>query len=280
MKTLTRRFMLGGLGATWAGGANALGLTPSPDLLGQEWTVTGTAHDPDYTVWAGFLNAYIKATPGSVTLVDYAGALADGADAALSAWLAETQQIDPATLRKPAQMAWWINLYNAVTVDLVLKHYPVKTIRKINGGWFDLGPWGDEVVTVNGQRLSLNDIEHRILRPIWRDPRIHYAVNCASIGCPDLAAEPWRAEGLEGRLDDAARAYVNHPRGVRIEGGNLIVSSIYDWFAADFGNNDAEVIAHLRRYAAAPLRDQLQGRTSIDGDDYDWSLNATPTGQG
>lgn len=280
MKTLTRRFMLVGLGATWAGGANALGLTPSPDLLGQEWTVTGTAHDPDYTVWAGFLNAYIKATPGSVTLVDYAGALADGADAALSAWLAETQQIDPATLRKPAQMAWWINLYNAVTVDLVLKHYPVKTIRKINGGWFDLGPWGDEVVTVNGQRLSLNDIEHRILRPIWRDPRIHYAVNCASIGCPDLAAEPWRAEGLEGRLDDAARAYVNHPRGVRIEGGNLIVSSIYDWFAADFGNNDAEVIAHLRRYAAAPLRDQLQGRTSIDGDDYDWSLNATPTGQG
>lgn len=280
MKTLTRRFMLVGLGATWAGGANALGLTPSPDLLGQEWTVTGTAHDPDYTVWAGFLNAYIKATPGSVTLVDYAGALADGADAALSAWLAETQQIDPATLRKPAQMAWWINLYNAVTVDLVLKHYPVKTIRKINGGWFDLGPWGDEVVTVNGQRLSLNDIEHRILRPIWREPRIHYAVNCASIGCPDLAAEPWRAEGLEGRLDDAARAYVNHPRGVRIEGGNLIVSSIYDWFAADFGNNDAEVIAHLRRYAAAPLRDQLQGRTSIDGDDYDWSLNATPTGQG
>ncbi|MGB0411245.1 MAG: DUF547 domain-containing protein [Pikeienuella sp.] len=280
MKTLTRRFMLVGLGATWAGGANALGLTPSPDLLGQEWTVTGTAHDPDYTVWAGFLNAYIKATPGSVTLVDYAGALADGADAALSAWLAETQQIDPATLRKPAQMAWWINLYNAVTVDLVLKHYPVKTIRKINGGWFDLGPWGDEVVTVNGQRLSLNDIEHRILRPIWRDPRIHYAVNCASIGCPDLAAEPWRAEGLEGRLDDAARAYVNHPRGVRIEGGNLIVSSIYDWFAADFGNNDAEVIAHLRRYGAAPLRDQLQGRTSIDGDDYDWSLNATPTGQG
>ncbi len=280
MKTLTRRFMPGGLGVTWAGGANALGLTPSPDLLGQEWTVTGTAHDPDYTVWAGFLNAYIKATPGSVTLVDYAGALADGADAALSAWLAETQQIDPATLRKPAQMAWWINLYNAVTVDLVLKHYPVKTIRKINGGWFDLGPWGDEVVTVNGQRLSLNDIEHRILRPIWRDPRIHYAVNCASIGCPDLAAEPWRAEGLEGRLDDAARAYVNHPRGVRIEGGNLIVSSIYDWFAADFGNNDAEVIAHLRRYAAAPLRDQLQGRTSIDGDDYDWSLNATPTGQG
>jgi hypothetical protein len=111
------------------------------------------------------------------------------------------------------------------------------------------------------------------LRPIFADPRIHYAVNCASIGCPDLAREAYGRDTTEAMLDAAARAFVNHPRGARIERGRLRVSSIYDWFKADFGGSDAAVILHLGSYAAPDLAEALRGIRKIDDHGYDWSLN-------
>ena len=248
-------------------------LIPGLSILGPEWTRTGAGGDPDYGPWAAFLSRYVRAEAGRPALVDYAGALEAGADRALADWLAETQRIDPATLEKTAQRAWWTNLYNAATVDLVLRHYPVTTIRRIKGGLFNLGPWDEEILTINDQRLSLDDVEHRILRPIWGDPRIHYAVNCASIGCPDLAPAPWTSAGMEAALDAAARRYVNHPRGARVENGRLIVSSIYRWFREDFGGTEAGVIAHLKRYAAPALAARLAGVEELDGHNYDWTLN-------
>lgn len=277
MRHPSRRAVLAGATAFLASGAAA---APDAALLSDRWTKTGSGGDPDYGVWGDFLSVYVKPRPGAPTLVDYQGALSDGASAALGEWLAATQRIDPATLTKPAQRAWWTNLYNAATVDLVLRYYPVRSIRVIEGGFFNLGPWDEDILQVNGVRLSLNDVEHGVLRPVWRDPRTHYAVNCASIGCPDLSPEPWRAGDLEARLDEAARRYINDPRGVRIEDGKLIVSSIFSWFAEDFGGTDANVIAHLRRYAEPPLLAALEGRTKIDDHAYDWSLNATPAGQG
>ena len=119
----------------------------------------------------------------------------------------------------------------------------------------------------------LNDIEHRILRPIWRDPRIHYAVNCASVGCPNLMTEAFAGDRLDAQLDGAARAYVNTPRGARIEDGKLVVSSIYIWFGEDFGGNDAGVIAHLKRYAEPQLGNRLKSLKAISDHRYDWSLN-------
>lgn len=273
MPDITRRATLVGLGLLLAGPAQAISLIPSSKLLGAEWARTGSEGDPDYDVWCDFLATYLRPVAGVPTLVDYRAALADGADKALSGWLESTQKIDPATLTKTAQRAWWINLYNAATIDLVLRYYPVKTIRGIEGGLFNLGPWDEDILTVNGQRMSLNDVEHGILRPIWNDPRTHYAVNCASIGCPDLDGTPWRAADMEARLDMAARRYINHPRGVRVVGDKLIVSSIYSWFSEDFGATDADIIAHLSLYAAPSLKAQLVGRTRIDDDDYDWALN-------
>jgi len=127
--------------------------------------------------------------------------------------------------------------------------------------------------TMTRDSAMANDIEHGIMRPIWNDPRIHYAVNCASIGCPNLMMQPFNAQNLAGMLDQAARNYVNHPRGAAVEGGRLIVSSIYDWYAVDFGNNDAGVIAHLRQYATGPLAASLASVSSISSDRYDWNLN-------
>lgn len=267
-----------------AGGTVALGgfaafrptfaeAAPKSKLLNAKWTTTGSGGDPDAAPWGAFLSKWLRAGPDGVMRVDYGGAKAAGAKAPLVEWLDAYQAVDPTTLSPMAAQAYWINIYNAVTIDLVLGDYPVKSITRISGGLFNTGPWDEKVVTINGDQLSLNDIEHGILRPIWKDPRVHYGVNCASIGCPDLSATPWRAGDLDERMAAAARTYVNHPRGARVESGRLIVSKIYTWFQEDFGGDDAGVIAHLKRYADEPLAGALEGVSSIADSEYDWALN-------
>ncbi len=130
-------------------------------------------------------------------------------------------------------MAYWLNLYNALTMDVILDHYPVTSIRRIDisAGLFADGPCGGPLATVEGVGQSLGDIEHYVLRNIWRDPRIYYGLNCASLGCPNLGLEPYQGAGIDAMLDAAARDYVNNPRGARItEQGRLVISRIYDWF--------------------------------------------------
>ena len=147
----------------------------------------------------------------------------------------------------------------------------------ISPGFFADGPWGKKLIKIEGEEVSLNEIEHRILRPIWQDTRIHYVVNCASLGCPNLQDQAFTAENADKLLDQGAREYVNHKRGVLIENNKLKVSSIYKWFIADFGGNDAGVIEHLKLYALPELRNRLEGLNHISGHDYDWALNdATP----
>jgi Protein of unknown function, DUF547 len=161
-----------------------------------------------------------------------------------------------------------------MTVGLVLEHYPIKSIRDIDisPGWFASGPWDKDLVTIEGQRLSLNDIEHRILRPIWNDPRLHYALNCASLGCPNLQPVAFTAKNADQLLEQGARDFING-RAVELTGGRLIVSSIYVWFTEDFGGSEVGVLDHLRRYAAPLLVAKLAALRKIDGDRYDWRLN-------
>jgi hypothetical protein len=255
-------------------------LAPKAELW-ERWTARDPAStaEIDHAAWGALLARYVKTDTSGVNRFNYAEVSA--ADrAALHGYVRLLTGVAIARYARPEQLAYWINLYNALTVQVILDHYPVASIRDIDisPGLFADGPWGAELATVEGQRLTLNDIEHRILRPIWRDPRIHYAVNCASVGCPNLAAVPYRRATAEQMLDDAARAHVNSPRGARVEDGRLIVSSIYVWFGGDFGGGDAAVIEHLRRYAEASLRETLRGRTAIDGHDYDWSLNGARGG--
>ena len=152
---------------------------------------------------------------------------------------------------------------------LVLTHYPVDSIRDI------ASPWKQAVVTVNNVSLSLNDIEHRIIRAIFNEPRIHYAVNCASIGCPNLADMAYTAETLEEMLESAAREYINHPRGVSVDNdGDITVSKIYGWFKEDFGKSEKRILQHINQYADDGLRARLnQVDDDIDDYAYDWSLN-------
>ena len=180
----------------------------------------------------------------------------------------------PSKLPRNEAFAYWANLYNAITLQVILDRFPVHSIRDIKSdGLFDpkayIGPWRTKRVTVEGKQLSLDDIEHEIMRPTFKDPRVHYSVNCASFGCPNLPAKAWNAATLDADLDAAARDFINHPRGVAVlAGGKLKVSSIYKWFRDDFGADDAAVIAHLKKYAKpelAPARhgDHRRGRLRL-----------------
>ncbi len=238
------------------------------------------AHEPasrtavDHTIWAEVLRTYVSASPDGINRFAY-GAMSAGDRQRLATYLGRLAATPVSRLARPEQLAYWINLYNALTVQCVLEHYPVRSIRDIDisPGLFATGPWGAKLVRVEGEELSLDDIEHRILRPIWQDPRIHYAVNCASLGCPNLEREPFTAPAMDRMLDSAALAYVNHPRGVSAVGGRLVVSSIYVWFRADFGDSDDGVLRHLKAYANPDLAMELEKRRRIDGHDYDWALN-------
>jgi hypothetical protein len=249
---------------------------PRADLW-DRWTAhdAGSTATIDHGAWDRFLAAYLSPGADGVARVDYAGVSA--ADkAALAGYIDQLAAVPVSTHNRDEQMAYWLNLYNALTVQVVVQHMPVASIRDIDisPGLLASGPWDKALVTVEGEALTLNDIEHRILRPIWNDPRIHYGVNCASIGCPNLAASAYTGVGWNGALDAAARAYVNHPRGVTVRGGDVIVSRIYDWFIEDFGGNEAGVLAHLKQYAKPDLAADLTRIGALSGTEYDWSLNA------
>lgn len=221
--------------------------------------------------WSGILQRHIIHDEQGRALVDYAALKVDDATV-LQRYITSLAVIDPRTLRKPEQMAYWINLYNALTVQLVIEAYPVSSIRKIKGGFFSTGPWDEPVITVVGKSLTLNDIEHRILRPIWHDKRIHYAVNCASMGCPDLAATAYEADKLDAQLDSAARIFINQRKGLESLGeGRVQLSSIYDWYEVDFGSA-AELFEHLQTFHEGHILVDGQPPAEIDYD-YDWSLN-------
>jgi hypothetical protein len=217
-----------------------------------------------------------RLSPDGVVRVDYAGWRGSAADRdALRRYLDGLTALDPLTLTRPEQFAYWANLYNALTIRVVLDAWPVASIRNIRTSGLLPGPWWKAITRVAGADLSLNNIEHDILRKGWREPRVHYAVNCASFSCPNLPLRALRGAGLDETLDAAARSYVNHPRGVRFEGERLIVSSIYRWYGGDFGGSDARVIAHLAQYATPTLRARLQAVDRIARGAYDWSINAT-----
>ncbi len=230
--------------------------------------------DIDFSAWDKILQRYLEASPQGINLFNYREVSAPDR-ARLDELVATWAALPISTYNRGQQMAYWINLYNALTVKLILDHGPVATIRDIDisPGFFSDGPWGKKLLRVEGEELSLNDIEHRILRPLWGDPRVHYALNCASLGCPNLDARAFRASDMDSRLNAAARAFINHPRGVRLEGGEIIVSSIYDWFTADFGGDEAGVLAHFHQYAGPELKATLDKHGRLDRAAYDWRLN-------
>lgn len=227
----------------------------------------------DHSLWDGFLKQYVETKDVSgVNLVRY-GEVAQADRDKLDTYLDDLQLLPISQYSKEEQLAFWINLYNALTVQLILDEYPIPSITKIQFGFFSFGPWDEKLLVVEDHHLSLNDIEHRIIRPIWNDPRHHYALNCASIGCPNLLAVAFTPARMEELLDQAAKEFINHYRAVRFERTRLVLSKIFDWYSEDFGGTEAAVIQHISSFARATLKDAI---LKYQGDieyDYDWALN-------
>jgi len=218
----------------------------------------------DHSIWNCFLSRYVITDNGGLNRLRYRSVT--GSDRhALQRYLQQLQSTDVRSLNKNEQLAFWLNFYNAQTVETVLARYPVRSIRQIKTNPLDvMGPFDDPAVTVLGQTLSLSDIENKIVRANWDDPRIHYALNCASYGCPNLARTAWQAYDLDARLNHAATSFINSGRAVKVGplGGTVAVSKIFKWYKDDFGGSDEAVLAHIRQYAFPQLSARLNGRSA------------------
>ena len=229
----------------------------------------------DHVYWDLILQRYVDANnPSGINRFKYS-TVSQKDRQTLKNYLQKLQNVEVSNLNRDEQKAYWINLYNALTVDVILDHYPVKSIRDIDisPGLFSNGPWDAKLVKIEGQEVSLNDIEHRILRPIWQDNRIHYAVNCASLGCPNIQPQAFTPQNLDMLLEKAASDFINHPRGVSFRGNRLQVSSIYSWFQADFGNSEKGIIEHLKKYLTPEKSRKLKTLQKKMSHTYDWNLN-------
>ena len=228
----------------------------------------------DHTAWDNFLARYLVTDSQGLNRIHYGRV--DSCDRQqLNYYLEQLQATNISLLNRDEQLAYWFNLYNAKTVSIVLSKYPVRSVRQIKQKLTDfVGPFDDEgVVQVLGKPLSLNDIESGIVRPIWNDPRIHYALNCASFGCPNLAPTAWTGHDLDARLNGAAYEFVNSGRAVKSGLFGVRTAKIYKWYAADFGGSDEAVLRHIQQYANCETARKISGRNSICGYFYDWSLN-------
>ena len=252
---------------------NHLIASPSAELW-PRWAEhdAGSTGTIDHSAWDGLLGRYVSVQQAGVNRFNYAEVTASDRSQ-LQSYLAAMSATPISEYNRNDQIAFWINLYNALTVEIILQHYPVDSIREISYSLFGSGPWREKLIKVEGEALTLDDIEHRILRPIWKDPRIHYAVTCAAIGCPSLQPTAYKANNTDAMLDQAAREFINHARAVSVNYGELRVSRIYDWFVQDFGGNDAGVISHLNQYAGTKLQDSLNGRKRIGQYHFDWTIN-------
>ncbi len=191
----------------------------------------------------------------------------------LDRYIENMADIDPRKYSRDEQKAYWMNLYNALTVQLVVKNYPVKSINDI-GGVFSRGPWDSKLVTVEGKKLSLNDIEHRILRPIWQDHKIHFGLNCAGVSCPNLQPVAFTGSNVQTMLKKAGKEYINHPRGVELKKGRMTASSLFKWYGEDFAKSDKAMMKMFAHYANDRLALYLLGFKGKIEYKYDWRLNA------
>lgn len=242
----------------------------------------------NHTAWDQLLRQHVVAiNDGNSTAVDYAAFQLD--KTTLESYLNQLAEVKPKQFDawpKPDQLAFLINAYNAWTVELILTEYPeVESIKDL--GSFFKSPWKKKFISLLGETRSLDDIEHNLIRGSGRynEPRIHFAVNCASIGCPALRTEAYRGNRLEEQLEAATVAFLSDHSRNRIEGGTAQLSSIFKWYREDFENDwrDAKnlpefLLLYKEALAVSQIEVEKLSRNSMDIEflDYDWNLNSLP----
>jgi hypothetical protein len=224
-----------------------------------------SAERVDHSIYGELLQKYVKKG-----VVDYQGFKKE--EARLDQYLSLLEKTDTKTLGRSEQFAFYINAYNAWTIKLILSAYPgIKSIKDM--GSLLKTPWKKKIARIDGDVITLDNIEHDILRPRFKDPRIHFAVNCASKSCPPLRSEPYRGEVLDQQLAEMTEAFINDPDYNRLEGSTLYVSSIFKWYSEDFNN---DIVGFFTKYAKGALKERLQKQAKkirVEYVEYDWSLN-------
>ena len=211
-------------------------------------------------------------------LVDYPGLKASPKQ--LNAYLDSLDAVaegDFAKWTQDQQLAFLINLYNASVLRLIIDHYPVKSIKKIGG--FFRQPWDVDVVPYFGKVATLGYLEHEVIRKNYREPRVHFALVCAALGCPELRPEPYQPGKLDRQLTEQGQNFLRNPAKNRIDLRARVahLSPIFKWFATDFGPDPNAVVAFVLPFVSADVQEKAKGMPlKIRYTDYDWSLNELP----
>ena len=240
------------------------GLNP---LAAPTYAATATSAVVDHGAYDRLLKKHVNAQG----LVNYKGFKADEKE--FNQYLALLSKNPPAAdWSKADQMAYWINAYNAYTIRLILNHYPVQSIKDIGSKIkipFVTTPWASKFFVIGGSKMSLDNIEHGILRKKYSDPRIHFTLVCASISCPRLRNEAYTAAQLERQLEDQGRDFLNNTSKNKIGKGSAQLSKYFDWYKGDWSAGGQSVAKWVNRYSAT----KIDGNTKITYLDYNWNLN-------
>ncbi len=224
----------------------------APDSAAIDTVPAGLSH----ATWDSLLQKHVS-TAGKV---DYKGFKADRAALQAYCWYLGDHPVQDDWSRAE-KMAFWINAYNAFTVKLIVDNYPTRSIMNFDGG----KTWDVKRIRLGTQKYSLNNLENDILRPQFKDPRIHFAINCAARSCPPLWNRAYTAANLDSTLETRARAFINDARYNTLGAGKAQVSRIFEWYAADFG----DLRQYLNQYATVRLKQSA----GITFKEYDWELN-------
>lgn len=219
----------------------------------------------DHSIYADLLKKYVH--QGNV---DYRGFKKE--ESKLDQYLKVLENVDSKSISGNEQFAFYINAYNAWTIKLILSGHPGITSIKDLGTVFKT-PWKNEICRIDGDVITLDDIEHNILRPRFKDPRVHFAINCAALSCPPLRSQPFLGNTLDRQLDDATRAFINNTKRNYLDGDTLYVSKIFRWFKGDFNH---DIIGFFLEYADDHLKNELEvkkNKIKVKYLSYDWSLN-------
>jgi hypothetical protein len=243
-------------------GSGRLNLVPTP-------TYAAPAVSPpvDHSAYERLLKKHVN----SQGLVDYKGFKADEKE--FNRYLDQLSANPPAAnWSKTEQMAFWINAYNAYTIRLILDHYPVESIKDIGSKIkipFVTTPWAAKFFSIGGEKMSLDNIEHGILRKKYDDPRIHFALVCASISCPRLRNEAFTAAKLDRQLDDQGKDFLNNPAKNKVGKAKAQLSKYFDWYKGDWEKNGQSVAKWVNKYSAT----KMDATAEVSYLDYNWNLN-------
>ena len=239
--------------------------------------ISSAQNSVDHSVFTEILQKY-----SFNGLLDYDGLTKEKK---LDFYLDKLSNVNPDDLISDSEkIAFWINVYNAFTIKVIVNNYPVESINDLHTGGRILGHifsttiWDDDFININEKELSLNDVEHEILRKDFKEPRIHFGIVCASISCPNIRNEAFTSERLNFQLEQEAIKFFNDDTKNKFDRNNqeAYLSKILDWFSEDFGENDEEILLYVAKFLDEDLASDIiqnVGDWSVDYLDYDWGLN-------